>query len=412
MPNPRSFRNAIAHLDCNAFFASVEQAYDPTLKGKPVLVTGMGGGCVIASSYEAKKFNIGIGTTLWEANKICPNAIVVPANFKRYQLYNRNLMAILSKYTPDIEPASIDECYMDLKGLRRLFRKPYSQICQDIKDEVKSKLGITVSIGLSTTKVLAKIASNYKKPDGLTIVSGKDCQKFLTNIRLDQVKGFGNNTQALLHKQGIHTPLDFIKTSPEKIKRILGKVGIEMQMELSGYSARPVNSEPSLPKSLARTRSFKVTTDKNIIHQELLKNLTLAFWHLRRKKLKTSYISIMLRTKDYKTYGHDIKLPEDLNSELAIIQAVNSAFEKTYQPGWLYRSTGIITSLLEKEADIAPRLLPNELETNQQISLFQHLDKITEKHGLDSIKIATITQKKTNQDPLKRLYLPYIGLAK
>lgn len=411
MPNPRSFHNAIAHIDCNAFFASVEQAYNPKLKGKPVLVTGMGGGCIIASSYEAKKFNLNIGTTTWQAKKVCPDAIIVPANFKRYQIYNRNLMSILSKYSPDIEPASIDECYMDLKGLRRLFRKPYDQICQDIKEEVKAKLGITVSIGLSTTKLLAKIASNYKKPDGLTVVTGKDIKNFLSGIKLNQVKGFGSNTLALLNKQGIYTPIEFLKTSPEKIKKILGKTGLEMQMELSGFSIKTVNSKSNTPKSLARTRSFKVTTDKNFIYQALLKNLTLAFWHLRRKNLKTSYVSIMLRTKEYKTYGYDIKLTEELNSELAIIKAVNNAFEKTFQPGWLYRSTGIITGLLEKEADIAPRLLPNELETNQQISLFQHLDQITQKHGNNSIRIARIVQDTASQDPLKRLYLPYIGVA-
>jgi len=411
MPNRISYPTAIAHIDCNAFFASVEQAYNPTLKGKAVLVTGIGGGCVITASYEARKYNIQIGTTIWEAKKLCPKAIIVPSNFKRYLLYNRNLIEIIREFTPDVEEASIDECYIDLKGLRRLHRKSYEGICFDIKETIKRRLGISVSIGLSTSKVLAKTASNFKKPDAITVVTAKDIEKFLTKVELAAIKGFGHNTQALLHKQGIHTPLDFIKRPPEQIKKLLGKIGWEMQMELQGYSVRPIKTAVSLPKSLARTRSFKLSTDKKFIYQEILKNLAVAFWHLRKKKLKTTHLTLMLRSQDYKIYGEEIKLPEELNSEIAILQFFRNAFDRLYQPGTIYRSTGIITTSLHHEDYIAPKLFPNQLETNQQLSLFSKIDQINQKHGSYSIALGPTIHYKNHHPDLSKLYLPFIGTA-
>ncbi|MGL5831348.1 MAG: DNA polymerase Y family protein [Candidatus Altimarinota bacterium] len=409
MPNRISYPSAIAHLDCNAFFASVEQAYDPTLKGKPVLVAGLGGGCVITASYEARKYNIHIGTTIWEAKKICPEAIIVPSNFKRYLLYNRNLLSIIREFTPDVQEASIDECYLDLKGLRKLYRKPYSEICFDIKEAIKSRLGISVSIGLSTSKALAKTASNFKKPDAVTVVGAKDIEKFLAQVQLKDIKGIGHNTLALLNKKGIHTPLQFIHTDSEDIKTWLGKGGWSMHAQLQGYNVNPVSTEVSIPKSLARTRSFKVNTNKEFIYQEVLKNLCMAFWHLRKQKLKTSFLTIMLRGQDYKTYGQEIRLPEELNSELPILTAVRSAFEKLYQPNLPYRSSGVITTALEYEEDIPPQLFPKQLETNQQINLFSKIDHINEKYGPYTIAVGPTVQYRNPNSDLHKLYLPFIG---
>ncbi len=406
-----SFPTAIAHIDCNAFFASVEEAYTPAYRGKPLLVAGMGASCVITANYAARKFNIGTGTPVWEARKICPQAIIVPANFRRYMLFHQNFLKIIAEFTPDIEAASIDECYIDLKGLRRLYRKSYAAICGDIQAAIKSRLGIGVSIGLSTSKVLAKVASNYKKPNGLTVVSGKDIEKFLRIIPIEKIKGLGTNSRALLAKQGIDTTMKFVTAPPDQIKKLLGKPGLEMQLELRGFSVRPVNTETPLPKSLARTRSFTVTSDRQIIYQELLKNLALAFWHLRKRKLKTNLLTLMLRTRDYKTYGEEIRLPEDLNCEGAIVGAVKQGFERLYRSGWQYRSSGIITTGLRPEDMIPPKLFPNELETDQQLSLFEKIDRINDKYGAETIALAG--GKKISGGPAgpEKLNLPFLGTA-
>ncbi len=406
-----SFPNAIGHIDCNAFFASVEQAYNPKLKGKPVLVVGMGGSCVITASYEARKYNISIGTPIWEAKKICPQAIVIPGDFRHYMIFHQKFLEIIREFTPDVEAASIDECYIDLKGLRRLHRKSYPQICFDMKETIKKKLGISVSIGLSTSKMLAKTASNYKKPDGLTVVRGKDIEKFLKIIPINKIKGIGHNTRALLHKQGINTTMQFVTAPPDKIKKLLGKLGNEMQLELRGHSMRPINTEHPLPKSLARTRSFTLTSNKDIIHQELIKNLSLAFWHLRKKKLKTKNVTIMLRTKDYKVYGEEIKVPEDLNCDLSIVKEINQAFERLYRPNSPYRSSGIITSKLSHEDHIPPTLFPNELETTGQISLFEKIDQINEKYGTSTVGLGTTFKGQAKKDIFSKLDMPFLGEA-
>ena len=405
-----SFPNAIAHIDCNAFFASVEQAYNPALLGKPLLVAGMGGSCVITASYEARKLNIGTGMPVWEAKKLCPQAIVIPGNFRHYLLFHQKFLQIVGEFTPEIEAASIDECYIDLKGLRRLYRKPYAAICRDIQSAVKNRLGIGVSIGLSTSKVLAKVASNYKKPNGLTVVSGKDIEKFLKIISIDKIKGLGTNSRSLLAKQGIRTTMEFVTAPQERIKKLLGKPGLEMQLELRGFSVRPVITEIALPKSLARTRSFSLTTDKKLIYQELLKNLALAFWHLRKRKLKTRQLTLMLRTREYKVYGAEIRLPEDLNCEGAIMKLVREAFERLYRPGTEYRSSGVISTGLRLEEYIPPKLFPNELETSAQISLFDNIDRLNAKFGDAAIVLgSTISRQPVRGDTLTKLNLPYLG---
>lgn len=324
-------------------------------------------------------------------------------------IFHQKFISIIKEFSPDVEATSIDECYIDLKGLRRLYRKSYPQICQNIKETIKAKLGITVSIGLSTSKVLAKTASNYKKPDGLTVVRGQDIEKFLKITPLNKVKGLGHNTRALLHKQGINTTIGFATAPPETIKKMLGKVGNEMQLELRGHCIRKIVTKQSLPKSLSRTRSFDVTNDKEKIHHELIKNFSLAFWHLRKKKLKTRNVTIMLRSKDYRIYGEELRLPEDLNCELSIMNRINTAFERVYRKDRQYRSSGIITTNLKHEEDIPPTLFPNEVEPPGQISLFARIDSINEKFGTNTVRIGSTISNRAPKDIFSKLNMPYLG---
>ncbi len=408
MFHKNSFPNAIAHIDCNAFFASVEQAYDPSLKGKPVLVTGLGGHMIITASYEARKFNIKTGMPIWEAKKLCPKAVTVKSNFQRYLLFNRNFIEILKNYTPDVEEASIDEAYLNLTGIRRLFRKSYSEICLDIKNKIKSKLGITVSIGLSVSKALAKTASNYQKPDALTVVPAKDIINFLEKIPLKDIKGIGHNTYALLIKKNIHTTLDFINCNPNLIKKWLGKTGWDLQADLRGEYIRKVNTQIQIPKSLARTRSFTTTQDQNFLYKEIIQNLSLAFWNLRKRKLKTKLIFLMLRDKNYHTYYSKIILPEGINSEISILKLLKQAFLNIYKDHLSYRSTGIITTLLEYEDFIQPSLFSNPFESDKQISLFQNIDHINQKYGYQNIEIASGHEFNRNTIKGTQLNLPYL----
>ncbi len=405
----KSFTTAFAHIDCNAFFASVEQAYNPALKGKPVLVGGLGGGCVITASYEARKYGIKLGTPVFEARRTLPQAIIVPCNFGRYAIYHQKLLGIIGKYGPTIEAASIDECYLELKGLRRLHRKPYADICYDIKEDIKRSLGITVSIGVSVTKTLAKMGSNFKKPDAITVISGKDIENFLNQVKLSDVHGIGHNTHALLNKFGIHTALNFTNAPESQIQRLLGKVGYELQKELQGEAIYAVVTDPAPPKNLARTRSFKVTKDRDFIYHELMKNIELAFFELRRQQLKTQCVGLMLRTDNYKVHTYEIPIGEYINCPTAITYRIKEGYEKLFNPNLKYRSSGFITTKLQREAILPPTLFDSEIETSQTISLFEQIDRINHKYGHQTVALASASKVGKPKLQLTNLQTPFLG---
>ena len=212
-----SLPKAIIHVDCDAFFASVEQAMNPELKGKPV-ITGKERGIASAMSYEAKRRGVVRGMRLFEVKKICPDAVILPSDYETYSLFSKRFYAILRRFTPDVEEYSIDEAFSDLSGLRRVYHTSYEDIAIKIKDTVEKELGITVSIGLSLTKSLAKICSKEHKPSGFTCVKGYDLHEFLKNKPTERVCGFGPNSVALLAKNGVYTILDYIKR-PEILPR-------------------------------------------------------------------------------------------------------------------------------------------------------------------------------------------------
>jgi len=196
-----SFPRALLHIDGDAFFASCEQAHDPQLKGKPV-VTGKERGITASMSYEAKARGVTRGMRLFEVKRLCPEAIILPSDYETYSLLSQRLFAIVRRFTPEVEQYSIDEVFADLTGLRRPLRMSYEQMAATIKHELDTELGFTFSVGLAPNKVLAKIASKWQKPSGLTTIPGHDIHLFLRDLPVDKVWGIGSNTAALLQKHG------------------------------------------------------------------------------------------------------------------------------------------------------------------------------------------------------------------
>ena len=172
-----SFPSPIIHLDCDAFFTSVEQSLHPELKGKPV-VTGKERGIVACASYEAKALGVKRPMRLWEAQKVCPSLICLPSDYETYSLISKRMFEIIRRFTPTIEEYSIDEAFAELSGLRRLHRAGYADIAWKIKQTVQQELGFTVSVGLSASKTLAKIASKEKKPDGFFVLRASELHLF------------------------------------------------------------------------------------------------------------------------------------------------------------------------------------------------------------------------------------------
>src|SRR5216117_2761827 len=208
----------ILHADLDAFYASVEQLFDPSLRGKPIAV---GGGVVLAASYEAKAFGVHGGMAGRIARELCPELIFVGGHFKDYQRLGDAAIKVLGDFTPLVERISIDEAFADVAGCTHLFGTP-AEIAGAIRHRVRAELGLPISVGVARTKHLAKIASQVAKPDGLVIVDPKTELDFLHHLPVELMWGVGPATRARLAERGIATIGDLAKSSPGAITRLLG----------------------------------------------------------------------------------------------------------------------------------------------------------------------------------------------
>ena len=238
----RSFARAILHIDADAFFASCEQAVNPGLKGKPV-VTGKERGIASAVSYEAKARGVKRGMTIREIREICPDAIHLPSDYETYSLFSQRMFAIVRRYTPDVEEYSVDECFCDLTGLRRPLRMSYETMAARIKADLEHDLGLTFAVGLAPTKVVAKLASKWQKPAGLTVISGNDLHLYLDQVPIGNVWGIGEQTTAYLTRFGIATALDFARQEElcggyfgEATPALLARMRLQMIMSDVGWT--------------------------------------------------------------------------------------------------------------------------------------------------------------------------------
>src|SRR5256885_13756902 len=230
----QTFPRAIVYIDGDAFFASCEQSRRPKLQGRPV-VTGKERGIAASMSYEAKARGVTRGMRIAEIRKVCPDAIILPSDYETYSLLSKRFFAIVRRYTPDVEEYSIDECFADLTGLRRPLRMSYLQMAQRIKKALDTALGFTFSVGLAPNKVVAKIASKWQKPSGLTAIPGRELDRSLAKLPVENVWGIGPNTTAFLAKHGVRTALEFAQRQEPWVKKHLSEPIFETWQELNRH---------------------------------------------------------------------------------------------------------------------------------------------------------------------------------
>ncbi|MBA4422844.1 MAG: DNA polymerase IV, partial [Syntrophus sp. (in: bacteria)] len=221
-----SWPRAILHVDGDAFFTSCEEAIHPELKGKPI-ITGGERGIVACASYAAKALGIQRGVPLREAKRIVPSLIVLPSDYETYSLFSRRMFNIMRRFTPQVEEYSIDEAFADLTGMRRALQASYETIALGIQAEIARDLKITVSVGLSITKVLAKVASKHRKPAGFTLIPGRAIASYLADLPVGKVWGIGHATTNYLGKMGIRTALEFARLPEQTIRERFTKPGVE-----------------------------------------------------------------------------------------------------------------------------------------------------------------------------------------
>lgn len=409
----RQWPRAILHVDANSFFASVEQAVNPELRGKPV-VTGAERGIVTAASIEAKACGIDRGMSLTEVIERCPECILVRSDFENYGLYSRQIFDIIRRYTPDVEKYSIDEAFADLTGVRRMHHASYDDIARQIQNTIHTEVGIPVSIGVSISKSLAKLCSKFRKPRGFTCVPGYLIHELLVRTPIEKIWGVGPNTSALLHKHGITTALDFVKRPLYFVEGLLGKVGVELWQELRGDSIYTVDATPKESyASIQRTRTFTPpSSDRNYIFAQLIQNLESAFAKARRFNLSTDSLSAYTKQQDFRISAIDLKLSHPTSSSLDVAGMLRHEFEKIFRSGRFYRATGIHLNRLAPATGTQFSLFEDPMRILKTESASQAVDTITEQYGHGSIIIADRLHMGQQTDkPLPPYRLPSANAA-
>lgn len=378
---------AIMHMDADAFFASCEQAIHPELRGKPV-ITGKERGIVSAASYEAKARGVERGMRLFEVKKVCPDAVLLPSDYETYSLFSVRMFEILRRFSPDVEEYSIDEAFVDLTGLRRTFHGSYGDIARKIQDTVEKELGITVSIGVSLSKVLAKVGSKHKKPKGITLIPGRDIHLYLSKLPVEKVWGIGANTSAFLRKFGIITALDFTRKDEAFIKSRLSKPYQEIWHELNGRSVYHVTTESKREyQSISKTKTFTPPSDdETFIFAQLSKNLENACIKARRYNLAATRLIIYLRTQEFRDTGIEIKLSRPTAYPTELFESLRKGFSGVYKPKILYRSTGAILAGLCPENKVQFTLFDDTTKILKMAKIYSAVDALSERFGKHTIQ--------------------------
>ncbi|MDA8105374.1 MAG: DNA polymerase IV [Nitrospiraceae bacterium] len=378
----RSWPRAILHLDADAFFASCEQAVHPELRGRPV-ITGKERGIVAAASYEAKAKGITRGVSLYDVKKICPDAVIVPSDYETYSLFSVRMFEILRRFSPDVEEYSIDEAFVDLTGLRRSFHGPYGMIAKKMQETVGTELGITVSVGVSLSKVLAKIGSKHNKPHGLTLIPGRDIHLYIEKLPVEKVWGIGPNTAAFLRKFGITTALQLAKKDEQFIQKHLSKPYQEIWHELNGRSVYPVVTESkSSYQSISKTKTFTPPSDdETFVFAQLSKNLENACIKARRYRLSATRLILFLRTQEFRDAGLELKLSRPTAYPIDLFKPLREGFEQIYHAGNRYRQTGVVLTGLVPDTTVQYTLFDDTAKIEKFSKIYSAVDKVSEKFG-------------------------------
>ena len=382
-----SWPRAIMHIDADAFFASCEQAIHPELRGRPV-ITGKERGIVAAASYEAKARGVQRGVRLWDVKKLCPDAVILPSDYETYSLFSVRMFEILRRFSPDVEEYSIDEAFVDLTGLRRQYHGPYELIAEKIRQTIKQELGITVSAGVSLSKVLAKIGSKHKKPDGLTLIPGREIHLFLEKLPVGKVWGIGPNTAAFLAKHGIATALQFARADERFIEGHLSKPYREVWHELNGRSVYPVVTETKNEyQSISKARTFTPPSrNEAFVFAQLSKNLENACIKARRYRLSATRILLFLRKQDFTGTGVELKLSRPTAYPVEMFDLLRKGFGRVYEQGAPYRQTGVVLSGLVAEEGRQYSLFEDTTKIEKMSRIYECVDELSHKYGKHAVQ--------------------------
>ena len=384
----RSWPAAILHVDGDAFFTSCEEAIHPELRGKP-LITGGERGIVACASYAAKRFGVQRGVPLQDARKLCPGLIVLPSDYETYSLFSRRMLNVIRRFSPQVEEYSIDEAFADLTGMRRALHASYEEIAVQVKETVKQEVGVGISVGLSVSKVLAKVASKHRKPDGLTVIPGREIARYLEGLPVEKVWGIGHATMNYLHKMGVRTALEFARIPEATIQERFTKPGREIWRELRGESVCPVCSEEKSDyTSISKTKTFAPpSSDPEYLFAHLLRNLESACLKARRYGLAPRKIIPFLKTQGFDIQAAETRLCRPCAHPLELSALLREVFDDLHRKGVPYRATGIVLADLEPERERQYLLFEDPLRAERIRQLYEAADELSGRYGKHTLHL-------------------------
>ena len=387
----------LALVDCNSFYVSCERLFNPRIRKKPVVVLSNNDGCIISRSNEAKTLGIKMGEPYFKAKKIIDkNKVkVFSSNYALYGDISQRVMEILSGFSPDIEIYSIDEAFLGFDGFKNYELNTY---CKFIRQKIKKWVGIPVSIGLSETKTLAKIANHLAKKnpnyEGVCILKNKtSIYKALEETKINDVWGIGRRLSIFLNKYSVATAKDFILLDRKWIRKNMGVVGEKIYFELKGISCLDLELLPANKKSCCVSRSFSKPVEKlNDLEESISSYGARVAEKIRGEKLIAQSMSIFVLTNHFnkieKQYSNSIKLqlPFPTNDSIKIVKRAIDGIRQIYRSGYRYKKTGIILHELNKASQVKGLL---DIDREQSDCMMKTIDKINYRYGSRTIKLAS-----------------------
>ncbi len=376
-------REHILHVDMNAFFASCEQARRPELRGRPVIVCGdpSGRGVVSAASYEARKFGVRSAMPALHARRLCPHGVFVSGDMSLYSSVSKAIFADLRQYTPIVAEASIDEAFLDVKGCE-IVGTPV-EIALRIKRHIREKYALTCSIGIAENRLLAKMASDMQKPDGLVVLKREDVPQLMWPLPVGRLYGVGQKTEQSLRSVGIITIGDLARAPESVLSEMLGVYGKALTAAARGEGDPSLDTSSHIPKSI----SHETTFDQDVADMKKLRRVLLSMcdkvaFRLRSSGLQAKTVSIKYRLPDFRTYTRAKRLDGYVDTSEPLIESAVMLLEQNLTRGTSLRLLGVAaSSLIDASVLRQASLLPEDTAA----PVYGALDVLREKFGQDAV---------------------------
>lgn len=376
----------------DAFFASVEVLDRPEVAGKPAVVAHDSPRSVVTSAtYEARALGIRSAMPLVSAKRLCPDVIVLEPHFEKYRAYSKKVMSIFHDFTPVVEQLSIDEAFLDVSGAQKIFGTP-EQIAQQIKDRVRDETGLPCSVGVASTKFVAKLASTKSKPNGLLVIPDDETLAFLHPLPIEAIWGVGKKTAEVLHKRGLHTVADIAQSPPASLISALGQAAGTQLFELSwARDPRPVTTQRA-EKSIGKEHTFNEdVTDAEKLKATLLFQADHVGAQLRKAQLEARTIGLKVTFSDFESLTRSRTLPEATSVGREIHKVVCELLDELKTGGRAIRLIGVRAESLVDAGTQQLSLWGDEGDAWKEAEIV--MDQVGEKFGPDSVRPASFLRK-------------------